>query len=127
MASEIIVLIDVGEDETALIRGLISSFEIELCALDRDEILKRGRIFQDNPVCLVILQEYVEGQTLSHLLALGLSSGKKEDIFFQLLSVTAYVHHHSVMHRDIKPNNIIVTPNGNVNLLDFGIAEDLVW
>jgi len=75
----------------------------------------------------VLIQEYVEGQTLSHLLASGLSAAKKEDIFLQLLSVTAYAHHHSVMHRDIKPDNIIITPRGNVKLLDFGIAEDLVW
>lgn len=75
----------------------------------------------------VLIQEYVEGQTLSHLLASGLSAGKKEDIFLQLLSVTAYAHHHSVMHRDLKPDNIIITPTGNVKLLDFGIAEDLVW
>ena len=58
----------------------------------------------------VLIQEYVEGQTLSHLLESGLSAGKKEDIFLQLLSVTAYAHHHSVMHRDIKPDNIIVVP-----------------
>jgi hypothetical protein len=75
----------------------------------------------------VLIQEYVAGQTLSALFASGLSAGKKEDIFRQLLSVTAYAHHHSVMHRDIKPDNIIVTPTGNVKLLDFGIAEDLLW
>ncbi len=75
----------------------------------------------------VLIQEYVAGQTLSALIGSGLSAGKKEDIFLQLLSVIAYAHHHSVMHRDIKPDNIIVTPTGNVKLLDFGIAEDLVW
>ncbi|SMD05217.1 Serine/threonine protein kinase [Desulfocicer vacuolatum DSM 3385] len=75
----------------------------------------------------VLIQEYVAGETLSHLLGAGVDALQKEDIFLQLLSVTAYAHHHSVMHRDIKPDNIIITPTGNLKLLDFGIAEDLVW
>ena len=49
MASEIIVLIDVGEEETTLIRGLISSFEIELCTLAREDLLERDHIFQTSP------------------------------------------------------------------------------
>ena len=56
-----------------------------------------------------------------------MTARKKEDVFFQLLSVVGYAHLHSIMHRDIKPDNIIVTPTGNVKLLDFGIAGDLVW
>ncbi len=84
------------------------------------EVVKEGDRF-------VLIQEYVPGETLSNLFASGMTACKKEDIFLQLLSVTAYAHHHSIMHRDIKPDNIIVTPTGNVKLLDFGIAGDLVW
>lgn len=75
----------------------------------------------------VLVQEYVPGQTLTAMFSSGMTSCQKEDVFLQLLSVTAYAHHHSIMHRDIKPDNIIISPTGNVKLLDFGIAGDLVW
>ena len=75
----------------------------------------------------VLIQEYVPGHTLAELFESGMTSRQKEDVFLQLVSVTAYAHHHSIMHRDIKPDNIIISPTGNVKLLDFGIAGDLVW
>ena len=75
----------------------------------------------------VLIQEYVPGHSLSELFEAGMTPCQKEDVFLQLVSVTAYAHHHSIMHRDIKPDNIIVSPTGNVKLLDFGIAGDLVW
>ncbi len=75
----------------------------------------------------ILIQEYVEGQSLQQLLEGGITAGQKEALFLQLLAVTAYSHHHRIMHRDIKPENILVTADGRLKLLDFGIARDLTW
>lgn len=75
----------------------------------------------------ILIQEYVDGQTLQQLLERGITAGQKEALFLQLLAVTAYSHHHRIMHRDIKPENILVTQEGRLKLLDFGIARDLSW
>jgi hypothetical protein len=75
----------------------------------------------------VLIQEYVEGQTLEQLLEKGPAAVLKEILFMQLLAVTAFAHHHKIMHRDIKPENILITPEGQLKLLDFGIARDLTW
>ncbi len=75
----------------------------------------------------ILIQEYVEGDSLDRRMEKGLSAADKEGLFLQLLSVVAYSHRHRIMHRDIKPENILVTGDGRLKLLDFGIARDLTW
>lgn len=75
----------------------------------------------------ILIQEYVDGDTLDRRMEKGLTAVEKESLFLQLLSVIAYSHRHRIMHRDIKPENILVTGDGRVKLLDFGIARDLTW
>ena len=45
------------------------------------------------------------------------------ELFGQVLSAVQYAHAHLVIHRDLKPANILVTEDGQVQLLDFGIAK----
>jgi len=75
----------------------------------------------------ILIQEYVEGVTLPELLASNISSVQKEALFLQLLSVVAYAHDHKIIHRDIKPDNIMVRSDGRLKLLDFGSAKELSW
>ena len=74
---------------------------------------------------LVLIQEYVEGQTLGDMLGEELPRPLVERIILQLIGVVSHAHRHRVMHRDIKPNNIIIQPDGTLKLLDFGAAKIL--
>lgn len=72
-----------------------------------------------------IIMEYVEGETLdTYLHKRGkLSNKEAESILRQVSSALAYLHHRDIFHRDVKPQNFKVQPNGTVTMLDFGIAK----
>ena len=72
-----------------------------------------------------IVMEYVEGQALSQILrARGrLAVGEAVDIVSQSCEGLEYAHRHSVIHRDVKPGNLLINPDGVVKLADFGIAK----
>ncbi|MHC4191132.1 MAG: protein kinase domain-containing protein, partial [Planctomycetota bacterium] len=71
-----------------------------------------------------LILEYVPGQTLAERIAKG--SLKLEDsltIALQIAEAVAAAHEHDVIHRDLKPGNIKITPEGKVKVLDFGLAK----
>jgi hypothetical protein len=71
-----------------------------------------------------IVMELVEGETLRQLLSRGpVKPTLALGILEQLLSAMAYAHARGIVHRDIKPDNVFVTPDGVVKLADFGIAS----
>jgi eukaryotic-like serine/threonine-protein kinase len=74
---------------------------------------------------VVLIQEYVEGQSLQVHFEQGMDGPTKEQAFLQLVAVMAFAHQQKIMHRDIKPENIILMPEGRLKLLDFGTAKDL--
>ncbi|MDD2902410.1 MAG: protein kinase [Syntrophales bacterium] len=74
---------------------------------------------------LALIQEYVEGKTLGDMLGSEVPRPLVERIVLQLIEVVAHAHRHRIMHRDIKPNNIIIQPDGVLKLLDFGAAKIL--
>jgi DNA-binding response OmpR family regulator len=74
---------------------------------------------------LVLIQDYVEGRTLGEMLGEELPRPLVERLILQLIEVVAHAHRHRVIHRDIKPNNIIIQPDGTLTLLDFGAAKML--
>ncbi len=67
--------------------------------------------------------EFINGQNLREILDKR-SIGFLEacDIMYQLTSAVAHAHEHSVIHRDIKPQNVYLTADGTIKLGDFGIA-----
>jgi len=74
-----------------------------------------------------IVMEYVDGQTLKQYIQQN-SPLKVEDaigIMRQLTSAISHAHQNHIIHRDIKPHNILVDHDGNVKVTDFGIAMAL--
>lgn len=71
-----------------------------------------------------IVMEYIEGKTLKQLIKQHgpLSVGETIDVMEQLVSAVEHAHSRNVIHRDIKPQNVIVRNDGTVKLTDFGIA-----
>jgi eukaryotic-like serine/threonine-protein kinase len=73
---------------------------------------------------LVMVMELVEGANLRSLLEEGrIPLQSALNFVSQVLDALAYAHGHSVVHRDVKPANILITPGGVVKLTDFGLAK----
>ncbi|WP_434056540.1 Stk1 family PASTA domain-containing Ser/Thr kinase [Georgenia sunbinii] len=72
-----------------------------------------------------IVMEYVEGHTVRSLLTDGTAVPIDEagEIVVGVLSALAYSHREGIVHRDIKPGNVMLTPTGQVKVMDFGIAR----
>lgn len=73
---------------------------------------------------LLMIMEFVEGQTLSEVIRRGpLRPLAAIDVMTQVLAALDYAHSRGVVHRDVKPSNIILNAQGLVKLMDFGIAR----
>ncbi|MGW0393174.1 protein kinase domain-containing protein [Streptomyces sp. NPDC003042] len=74
-----------------------------------------------------IVMELVEGRTIRDLLISAEAPGPEQALIIVsgVLEALAYSHQHGIVHRDIKPANVIITDNGAVKVMDFGIARAL--
>ncbi len=94
-----------------------------LASFDHPNIAQLHTAFQvDNQ--LVMMMEFVEGSTLEQIAKQGpIPQSDVINYIQQVLSALSYAHGRGVVHRDIKPANIMVTSQGTVKLMDFGIAK----
>jgi eukaryotic-like serine/threonine-protein kinase len=76
-----------------------------------------------------IVMEFVPGRSLGEVIASDapLPPGRVAEIGEALASALAYAHGEGIIHRDVKPPNVMLTPSGQVKMLDFGIARAGSW
>ncbi|MGH3423151.1 MAG: Stk1 family PASTA domain-containing Ser/Thr kinase [Nocardioidaceae bacterium] len=79
----------------------------------------------DGQTAPYIVMEYVDGQTLRDIVRDGrkILPQRSLEITADILSALNYSHHAGIVHRDIKPGNVMLTPSGQVKVMDFGIAR----
>jgi beta-lactam-binding protein with PASTA domain/tRNA A-37 threonylcarbamoyl transferase component Bud32 len=71
-----------------------------------------------------IVMEYVDGRTLAQLIADGpLDPARAASIAADVAGALAFAHRHGVIHRDVKPGNVLIDNSGQVKVTDFGIAR----
>jgi tetratricopeptide (TPR) repeat protein len=92
--------------------------------LNHPNIVRIYEVGQEDSACFIAM-EYVEGQTLSSFLEHrgALPVEEALDIGIQIASGLECSHGQGVLHRDIKSGNIMITPDGLIKILDFGLAR----
>lgn len=94
--------------------------------LDNNNVVKVYDHFELNGN-LYIVMELVEGLNVEQYVAQNgpIAWQDAAKYMMKLLETMQYVHEHGIVHRDIKPGNIMIRPNGDICLLDFGVAKDV--
>ncbi|MDB4266399.1 serine/threonine protein kinase [bacterium] len=112
------------EDFEATRRHFIKEARV-LATLKHPAIVAVHRLFEANGTCYMVM-DYVEGETLgAYLKRQGGMLGSREEfegIFYPIMDGLEVLHGKEMIHRDIKPGNIMVTPDGSPVLLDFGAS-----
>ena len=69
----------------------------------------------------IVTEEYIEGASLGRI---SLSERGLTRAFLELCQVLEFLHGHGILHRDIKPDNILLAPDGHIRLIDFDAARE---
>ncbi|MGA2598616.1 MAG: TonB family protein [Bryobacteraceae bacterium] len=116
------------------VKTLTAGGEPELLARFRNEAAAAGKLRHKNIVTIYdfgehngtpyLVMELLDGQDIEHIIDgnVPLTLLQKLDIMLQVAAGLDHAHKNGVVHRDVKPANVMVLPDGSVKILDFGIA-----
>lgn len=131
MSSRKVVAVKMLKEEYLDDQEFLRRFEREAkasLALSHENIVRAFGVGDDNGIPYIVL-EYVEGKTLKDLIRESpgghLSVQQAIGICSQILDALSYAHEHGIIHRDVKPQNVIVTNRGKAKLADLGIAREV--
>lgn len=115
---------DLAEDEKFVRR--FQREAISASSLNDPNIVEVYDVGEDDGKYFIVM-EYVQGFTLKQLIKKrgSLTLPEVVDIMLQLTSAVAHAHESYIIHRDIKPQNVIILEDGRVKIMDFGIAVAL--
>lgn len=115
---------DLSEDEKFVRR--FQREAIAASSLNHPNIVEVYDVGEDNGKYYIVM-EYVDGKTLKSLIKKrgALTLPEVVDIMLQLASAISCAHDSYIIHRDIKPQNVIILEDGRVKVMDFGIAAQL--
>ena len=121
------VAVKVLKPEFSRDRNFVTKFRIEAQAsagLSHPNIVNVYDVVEEDGMYFIVM-EFVDGITLKEYIAENgrLSMDKALDVSIQIAAGLEEAHEHHIIHRDIKPQNIIVSRNGNIKVTDFGIAK----
>ena len=115
-------LLSYGDGESEAAERFIREIKV-LAKLEHPNITSFRTAFRANDEVLMIM-EYVDGSSLSRkLVQHRLELWRAVDYASQVLSALGHAHQSGVLHRDVKPSNILIGADGRVKLTDFGIAS----
>ncbi|MGE0709744.1 MAG: FHA domain-containing serine/threonine-protein kinase [Planctomycetota bacterium] len=101
----------------ALLQGRLADYPGIVTIYDLGVLFGSGQLY-----CVM---EYVDGESLLEKMRRGVERAEAVRVVARAAHAVHYAHEHDVLHRDIKPGNILVSNDGRVRLTDFGIARAL--
>lgn len=118
----------IGDKYQADVEEINSRFKQEaqsLSKIDHTNVVKVHDVFDANGTSYIAM-EYVQGETLKQLVLRlksknkGLGANQLRHIFLKLAKALRHVHHAGMLHQDISPDNVLIRPNTEPVLIDFG-------
>lgn len=123
-----LITVKVLRSEYACDEDFVRRFRREaqsVASLSHHNIVSIYDVGQEEDICYLVM-EYVDGENLKDLVRREgvLPIDKSISITIQICNALEHAHEHNIIHRDVKPHNILITKTGEAKLTDFGISME---